>query len=534
MDKIQIFGSPLGMYSLLREPYVISILRDDGTLDEKLLHETCRTIANQGANALRDFMWIDTAWAEQKIAPFCLVNTGTPSSPTMTTMWNDQYFEIQRQIAQACNAYNMRYYLCLFEHVGTKPKHNEWNPWRHFSDFFYGEDAKETRHEYIDRVLDAFHGLNVGVELCNEPKVDSAFFLADTFERLMQLGFVPENIIMGIDYYLKETYTKYGKCYRDFRLFTQPDNMNHKQWGAWLKSHLISTVHNADLDRIDDLWTEHGTIPINEVPKGGTRRVMYSMDGVRKFERRGEVIRHRPDRAYMEMVTSVILDIKSKARENDKILIEAVWGKEVTAPGIEPLNSIEGISEAYRNVWKEWPENYGKFPPVEQPPAPCPNEEETQPIEPPAQKKKIDILKIILLLAAILLLILAFSSNASAAAVGHYELTTPYGASYLSRILLHGYGNTVQVWRKLEGQNPEYITVGTWREIENDNGKILIFNIDNDIFTILMTAGARHCGSASIISYTYPDHFNSSDRRPIKTLVSVCIREKVFEGRKGS
>jgi hypothetical protein len=342
-DKVQIMGSPLGMYSLLREPYIISILRDDGSLDEEKLTQLAARIAKMGANALRDFYWIDTEEAYRKISPFW------PDGDSYR--FNDRYFQHQRVIAETCNQCNMRYYLSIFDHCGVKISRKsevgKFNPWRSFSNFFYGADARELRHQFIDRVLDAFAGRDVGIELCNEPDKGHGDFLADTFIHIFKKGFDPRKIILGIDYHLKEKDKDYGNDYRDMRKKAAAELGGN--WEQDLKSVCISPVHNASADQIDELWGPN-------VGPGGSRRILYSMDGVRKFEMNNETKDHRPDKAYMRFIAKKVLEKKPEAREKDKVHFEIVFGKDKN----EPLDSIEGVSEAYREIWGQYPGNYGK------------------------------------------------------------------------------------------------------------------------------------------------------------------------------
>ncbi|MCP5049836.1 MAG: SUMF1/EgtB/PvdO family nonheme iron enzyme [bacterium] len=338
-DKIQIFGSPLSMYSLLRDDFIISILNDDGSLDMERLNQLVARIADKGANALRDFYWIGSEQAYKSISPFWRKEGNS-------YIFNERYFEHQRVIAQTCNKYNMRYYLIIFDQNGIKRHMGNFNPWRFFEDFFYGDDAEDMRRQYIDRILTAFEGLDVGLELCNEPKQGSGKFLADTFLYLNQKGFPADRIIIGIDYYLKEKDLKFGKDYVTFRNIVA-DKLGSR-WRRDLKSVCISPFHNAKLENIDALF--HLNLPQGQRPNpGGTRRILYSMDGVRNPT--------RPTREQMKEITRKILDTKSEAREKGKVLIEVVFGKTSN----DPLDSLEGVSEAYKEIWGEFPENYHKY-----------------------------------------------------------------------------------------------------------------------------------------------------------------------------
>jgi hypothetical protein len=349
-DKVEILGSPLGMYSLLRDPFIISILNDDGSLNTNALSNLVAKIANMGANALRDFFWIDSEDAYRKISPFWREGG--------TVKWNDRYFEHQRKIAKACNDVNMRYYLSIFDDCGTK-KIGDFNPWRSFDTFFYEDDAKEVRHQFIDRILAAFEGdLDTGIELCNEPRAGMGLFLADTFLYLHSKGYSERKIILGIDYHFKEKeFQSFAGDYKAMRVEIVKKMGNDERWEGWLKSRCISPMHQANLENIKHLWTKDGKIEVKDIPKGGTRRVLYSMDGVRNFKRNGQKIEHRPDKEYMRLIAKTVLETKSEARENDKILFEVVYGKDKHEPG----DSILGVAEAYKDIWNEDPKNLGKF-----------------------------------------------------------------------------------------------------------------------------------------------------------------------------
>jgi hypothetical protein len=350
-NNVQILGSPLGMYSLLRGEFIISILKDDGSLDLNKLNNMVAAIANMGATGIRDFFWIDTEEAYKRISPFWRKDDGSFE-------FNGRYFDHQREIATLCNRYGVRYYLSIFDHCGTKRKKTEgtgvwqWNPWRFFNDFFYGNDAADMRHRFIDRILEAFKGLDTGIEVCNEPKSGAGDFLGDTFVYLVRNGYTPENIIIGIDYHLKEKDGAYGNDYRTLRN-AAIRGLEDENWDQWLKSRCISPVHNASAEEIDHLWR-------GEAGPGGTRRILYSQDGVQN---------PRPDRNTMFKVAKKVLEMKTEAREKGKVLFEVVYGKTSS----DPLDAIAGVSEAHNSIFG----TFGRFP------LPLPLPEQNGPVTPP-------------------------------------------------------------------------------------------------------------------------------------------------------
>lgn len=346
IDKMEILGSPLGMYSLLREEengskYIISVLDDNGEIDIPKLEKLLISISNMGANGIREFpFWIDSYNSFNKISPFKLDSRNF-------YYFEDKYFYNQMLIAKYCNKYNLKYYFSIFDHCGTKI--DMYNPWNRFNDFFYGEDAKDLRHRWIDKLITYFQGLNVGYELCNEPKQKQGIFLADTFLYLIEKGVKPENIILGIDYRLKESVSQYKTDYKNMRDIIV--KKLGKEWSQNLKSVCISPVHNSTTENIKEFWGD-------DVNAGGTRRVLYSTDGVREFKKGIE--KSRPDKTYMYNLTLMVLNQKKKARENGKILFEVVYGKTDNSLR-DPLNSLEGVSEAYKEIWGIYPENWKRF-----------------------------------------------------------------------------------------------------------------------------------------------------------------------------
>lgn len=355
-DKVQLFYSPLGMYSLLRDDYIISVLKKDGTLDLNRLESVVKYTANMGANAMRDFFWIDSQMAWETIAPFKPDNGGG-------IVFNDTFFAQQKMIAETCLKFGIRYYFCLFDHCGTKGDVGSFNPWRFFDDFFYGDDAADARRRYIARLLTEMAGVDFGLDLCNEPKHGVGHFLAEVFLFLEVKQFDFTKVILGSDYYLKEKVPAHGNDYRTFR-----DLIAAKlgvDWKLNIKTRCISPVHNATMERIEKLWGD-------DVKPGGQRRILYSIDGVRP----------RPDARQLYKIAHQVLETKRIARNKNKILFEVVLGKQEN----DPLDSLSGVARAYKEIFGKNPVNFGKFPDIEFPP-PVNDDPGTEPgPEPPTPK----------------------------------------------------------------------------------------------------------------------------------------------------
>jgi hypothetical protein len=363
-DKCQIIASPLGGYSLLvKDPkggpdYIISYLNKDGSLNEYYLECMIQWAANQGANVFCDFpFWIHTQEAYEKISPFWfkpVYNEGATGGDPIgfKTIWNEQYFKNQKRIAEICNKNNMIYKFYLFDQCGTRRigGTNKYNPWKFFDNFFFSDESGAYRRIWIERILMIFKDYKVIYGLCNEPRYEKNIpeFLSDTFVYLLQKGVPSENIELGLDYKMKEFNPEYGATYRKFRNEVCR-KLKDDRWASWLKSRCISPVHGASLGEVAKL--------LKDTTPGGTRRILYSFDGLKK---------PRPDYNTAVYISDYILETKHKAKNKGKVHFEIVIGKQKG----DPLDSIQGVSDTYFNHFGKNPENYGKFPNVKFPPDP--------------------------------------------------------------------------------------------------------------------------------------------------------------------
>lgn len=331
-DCVEFVFSPLGMYQVnTNDSFIISVLNRDGGLNVSKLSDMLCHIANSGANAIRELpFWIKSLLDLKTISPFWAKGLGDK----FTIVWNEQYFVNQRIIAKLCNDYKMRYWFCLFDHCHTKFKTSDGmivNPWFAFSDFFYGEDARDVRREYIQRMVRTFVNLDVGYELCNEPKSGCSEFLFDTYYTLWPLLPSPDHqIIIGIDYHLKEINSEYGRDYRELREKIVTFH-GDKSWRKKLKTNYYSPVHNICLEFLDNFFVG--------AAKGGDRCLWLSFDGTRP----------RPNKNHVFDCMALIHEEKNKAIRDRKIAIEVIYGKEKG----DPTNSGEGVTDFYisENLW---------------------------------------------------------------------------------------------------------------------------------------------------------------------------------------
>ncbi|MGD2087277.1 MAG: hypothetical protein PVH61_13920 [Candidatus Aminicenantes bacterium] len=338
-DRCKIFLSPLGGYSILRGDYIISYF-DEGRLDMQAVERIAEYIGRY-ANSAREFpFWIDSENAWRKIRPFEMI----PIKPDYEDFYiyvNDSYEWNWEKITTTYNGHGVKLWVSLFDHCGIR--NNPWNPWvvAYGEKAFYSELAKDARHQFIDAFLRIRKGRVMGFELVNEPRLPlcTPEFLADTFVYLIKKGVQPEDIILGIQYDMKEKDPKYAKLYRDFRNLVVKEL--GKEWEQWLKSRCISPCHNMSLSNLKRMLGENP-------PKGGTRNELISQDGNRN---------PRPERNTVKAIVKYSLESQPQKARNGKLSYEVVYGKEKG----DPLDSILGVLEAYQEFYGEYPENYKKY-----------------------------------------------------------------------------------------------------------------------------------------------------------------------------
>jgi hypothetical protein len=344
-DKCLIFSSPLGGYTLpwaeKGREYINVYLNPDGTLNEKRVHEIAHEISWNGANATREFPF----WPHSDLNIITYGGKGA-------AWFEDEYFKNWRRIVEIYNIYGVRVYFEFFEFCGTRMPFGRWNPWNiplsyegsmvyNAGNFFWGPESEWLRDLYIEKMIKNLDRLDVGYGVCNEPRLPKVpvEFLIDVFCELIENGIKPERIILPIEYNLKEQDPKYAKLYRDFRNGVVKRLKNEK-WAQWLKGRCISPVHGASLQAVKKIL---GPDP----PKGGTRNIQWSQDGNKN---------PRPTRDTVEKIMLYIFNSKPSSAKNGKHHGEVAYGKQKG----DPLNSVLGISKAYKKIFGHWPENYHK------------------------------------------------------------------------------------------------------------------------------------------------------------------------------
>jgi hypothetical protein len=372
MDKLPIIASPLGGYSLLPESeYMIGYMNQDGTVNWDKLNILLQQISNHGAWGWREFPPWPTNHPEwEYIRPFHFDMNGNK----LDIIWNDLYFENLSKIFHfAWEQYNLVPIFDLFNgseaRVLGKYRARENSPWRVFTDHFYGNDAIETRHQWIDKILNAAANVPIWVQLCNEPgpaaKHKAENMLSDTLDYLLKNKFLMGRIITGLDEWKKKTNGGYGKMYRrwrekainliadlEFYQFPLSDETKDEINIKYIKKTMWTPVHAMNLKSLTDFIT-HGVGGRERVPSGGSRNLFLSTDG------------RRPD--YFETYKMVMkfIDNKGKLINYGKAMVELIAGKENKEnkknPIEYPYGSLHGAAQAIKEKLEK-PENMEHFP----------------------------------------------------------------------------------------------------------------------------------------------------------------------------
>ncbi|UCH93625.1 MAG: hypothetical protein JSV88_25600 [Candidatus Aminicenantes bacterium] len=336
-DRIEIVSSYFGAISRISDPvYKISVIDENMELREKLWREMCRRVANNGASAIRMMpFWPPEKEQDVGYMPF-VWEEGKYNLDKM----RESYFTRLRKMVKIANEY-LKVYFSLYEACGMRKEFRMFNPWynnhNNMQDFRrLGLYADKYRGNWERKILITLGGLNVGYELCNEPKF-GAEAMFKVYKRLRRWKISDENIIMGIEW---NTPT-----YREWR------NLIIERWGeeAWVeKKHILfSTVHGLTADIFSDLYLQ----------EGHTRRFWLSVDGLHP----------KPDADWWEQELLKFFDEVPTAAFKNRYACEAMHKKTE-----DDFDSAKGISEAIFKHTGKWPKNYGKFPKDDDPePNPC-------------------------------------------------------------------------------------------------------------------------------------------------------------------
>jgi len=365
-DKIQIWGSPLGMIMTPRLDFLFASANLDGTWNWEKINNFLFGIADRGANGFRDFgPWIDGPGME-KIAPWKYI---AEKEKYDLSEFNQQYFDNLRDLAELAFLYNLDFCIDILNSSETRVAGaKEWTPWKRnvqgLENYFYKEDAFPFIIKLVKKLIRTFEGLNnIYYQTCNEPSIKGFNYLALTYTELIENGVKLERIFTGMDPLRKNTETSYGNFYRNFRKSVCAV-MRDKNYERYIKENSWSGLHAASKENMN-LYFVTGLKDGEKVPSNANRLVSYSDDGLRSP--------HRPTFNETYNSTSFLLQTKKDAYKRGKLGRELIVGKRAgelvkfDKNGYDgtPLKSefagLEGAVEAFKMHTGKYPENYKKF-----------------------------------------------------------------------------------------------------------------------------------------------------------------------------
>lgn len=329
-DRCYLLNSPLGgIFSLKGGPGLNHCINKDGSLDTKKVDAMAKFIANTGANAMREFSWIDS-----------------PEAANAIDIFSPLFYSNMARVVDIVNPKGITFFWSLFDECGTKSPQGKFNPWARFGDaYFYGENAKEARHEYLSKLLDCFRLPGGGwkpvfLDVCNEPRPGCGEFITDTIEYLINAGWPPERISIGFDYYGRERGND-GTA-QDYIYVREnlPKRLGGKWKSEWLKELCLSPIHNTTIAMVEEL--------LKDYQGNWLRPVVFSMDGRNPRPTRDE---------YYQIAKLIFTGYRTPAMDG-RINLEGVFGKLYGGP----LDNFVGFSDAYKDFYGQYPDNFGKYP----------------------------------------------------------------------------------------------------------------------------------------------------------------------------
>lgn len=331
---IEIIGSYYGVISRIAEPrFHISVIREDGKIDEGQWREMCRRAANNGATGLREMpFWLEKT-SDHIFAPFLFVQ-GTYDLVRL----NPLYFDNLRRLAEIANRFNLKFYFSLYEQSNIRPRNGkrEFVPWTQnrqgLANAWYGNDAAQFRINWEQNIFKTFAGLNVGFELCNEPEGDFVPFLLSTLQHTLKAGIPEKDILTGVPFCLDESQNRDYRQFKNKLKATYGDDWYNQQKRTW-----FTVIHQLSVQDWQEL----------ELQIGHTRRFWLSVDGLHP----------KPGKEWWKKHLSAFLQVVGRIPFKNRYAFETMHKNDE-----DDFDDVLGIAQAVQEVAGEVPPNYQSFP----------------------------------------------------------------------------------------------------------------------------------------------------------------------------
>lgn len=351
-----------------------SCIRENGTLDRRKYAEYMRIFANDGANATREIPFLvtdkdyDGTAKQRNFLPFKWRDGKYDLAAP-----NPIYFENLKEMIKIANRHNMAFQVSIFDrcHSLNMPD----SPWnlnhQGIKGYYDWNLLPVTEHVFrlinavrqADKELQAegFPHIDILWELENEP-VSNRFIESGThaIQLLLEQGFRKDQIEWGC-YYLPGqsmpvvSYKGNGELERD-RVFVH-FLISLRKRGLFVvdeknndNRNYFATIHNFGAN--PEVWQEM----IEAVPH--SHRMSLSDDG--------EKVKPGADEWYHRLLPIFqSVGRRPHRRKNlDRWKIEHLYRGDLQGKSMfnDDMHGTVGISEAYFGAFKEWPENYNRFP----------------------------------------------------------------------------------------------------------------------------------------------------------------------------
>jgi hypothetical protein len=405
-------ASILGAMADLNQWRQFSCINPDGTLNSLKFAEFMRLFANLGANATRElpFLVPDGHYTgkvkQRNFLPWVWRNGAYD-----LRHFNPVYFENLKDMIKIAHRHGLAFQFSIFDRChGANMPDSPWNLNRNNIHGYY--DWNQFARRWVEKVIQTVYKAGQEmweerVELCdvffeleNEP-MEKAFVKVsiETLRMLLNAGFKKDQVEDGVAYLPHVRGVPIIKL-KGRELVRSPlfelQKKTKRRAGLYLaaedkkpvkgdpnstkddKALYFSTIHKMGLN--PDVLEEM------KVALGHTRRLSLSCDGEKP----------KPSAAEWRRRLKPLFESATRGRGNRKIRLENWKFEHIYRGGLDgrsmfgdAMDGVLGISEAYRDVFGHWPENFGRFPEVILPPEPV-----TVPVEPPTLQQQIDELRL--------------------------------------------------------------------------------------------------------------------------------------------
>lgn len=342
MGDLKLCSSKLGSVSI---SWKEGMFNNDGSLRTSEWEEVCRNHANLGADFTREMEWLTNS-KDRKIAAFKYENGAYNYNKI-----NVKHYEELGRMREIAEGKNLNFIWSL--HYKKVEKYSPWYAMRWWD---------KRSWLYVKKDIDALIDI-AGIkyfECCNEPFKNQGEGLIRIYKYLVYDRKIPYRNVMPGFYFIKgsepwETFHKWQKKQGD------KENM-------MIKKNSLSVRHNLDQDVYEDVIRD----------KLHNRRMFLSYDGIKNPRPSEELIENRLTYFLNNINKGVMNNVK-----NNEWIIEVLNNRD--CGGYD--TPCRGLAKAFKNRFKKWPENWGKFPKIEPKPEPEPKPDPEEPKPEPKEVK---------------------------------------------------------------------------------------------------------------------------------------------------